>query len=132
MWSVSLCPSVQGYEAISEKLLQVNTLKQISFKEIIQHYKKQPQCKTDIFRTVVIHQANPELVISKTGDIIEFYNVVFIPAVKAFVLRLGSRKVQLVGRFLLCWMNLCSCLKRLSMWQEGGCLEQYSPFISCL
>jgi len=32
----------------------------------------------------------------KTGDVIEFYNAVFIPAVKAFVLRLGSGKAALV------------------------------------
>ena len=74
----------------------MNSLKQISFKEIIQHYKKQPQAKTDIFRTVAITQTGPELIVSKTGDIIEFYNAVFIATVKPFVLKLGSRKAQLV------------------------------------
>ena len=75
--------------------VQVNSLKQITFKEIIQHYKKQPQAKTDVFRTVVTAQSDPDLNVTKTGDIIEFYNAVFIPTVKSFVLKLGSRKAQL-------------------------------------
>ena len=77
-------------------LVQVNHLKQISFKEIIQHYKKQPQAKTDIFRTVIISQCELELSVEQTGDIIEFYNSVFIPMVKPFVLQLGQRKAPLV------------------------------------
>ena len=81
---------------ISHCGLQVNSLKQISFKEIIQHYKKQPQAKTEIFRTVIIAQSDPDLMVSRTGDIIEFYNAVFIPTVKSFVLKLGSRKAQLI------------------------------------
>lgn len=76
--------------------VQVNSLKQITFKEIIQHYKKQPQAKTEIFRTVVITQSDPDLMVSQTGDIIEFYNAVFIPTVKSFVLKLGSRKAPLI------------------------------------
>lgn len=76
--------------------MQVNHLGQISFKEIIQHYKKQPQAKTDIFRTVIIAQSEPELAVSQTGDIIEFYNSVFIPTVKPFVLQLGQRKAPLI------------------------------------
>ncbi len=33
---------------------------------------------------------------TKTGDVIEFYNAVFIPAVKAFVLALGAGRAKLV------------------------------------
>ena len=84
-----------GYDFL-EFVFQVNHLKQISFKEIIQHYKKQPQAKTDIFRTVIIAQSEPELAVSQTGDIIEFYNTVFIPTVKPFVLQLGQKKAPLV------------------------------------
>ena len=40
--------------------------------------------------------APPRAQVVKTGDVIEFYNAVFIPAVKAFVLRLGSGKAALV------------------------------------
>ena len=36
------------------------------------------------------------LQVQKTGDVIEFYNAVFIPAVKAFVLALGAGKARLV------------------------------------
>lgn len=39
---------------------KVNQLKQITFKDIITHYKKQAQAKNSIFRTVSI-QLNPDL-----------------------------------------------------------------------
>ena len=39
---------------------------------------------------------NAAVQVLKTGDVIEFYNAVFIPEVKAFILKLGSRKAQLV------------------------------------
>lgn len=66
--------------------MQVNSLSRISFKEMLQHYKKQPQARPDIFRSVIIEQTPTDLTVSKTGDIIEFYNVVLIPAIKSFVL----------------------------------------------
>lgn len=40
---------------------KVAQLKQISFKLIINHYRRQPQAKSDIFRTVVLKQSEPEL-----------------------------------------------------------------------
>lgn len=40
---------------------KVAQLKQISFKLIINHYRRQPQAKSDIFRTVVLEQSEPEL-----------------------------------------------------------------------
>ena len=66
--------------------MQVNGLRQASFKEMLQHYKKQPQCKPEVFKTVIIEQSLDDLTVSKTGDIIEFYNAVLIPTVKSFVL----------------------------------------------
>lgn len=66
--------------------LQVNGLHQASFKQMLQHYKKQPQCKPEVFRTVIIEQSLDELTVTRTGDIIEFYNAVLIPTVKQFVL----------------------------------------------
>ena len=40
---------------------KVAQLKQISFKLIINHYRRQPQANSDIFRTVVLEQSEPEL-----------------------------------------------------------------------
>lgn len=67
-------------------MLQVNSVKQASFKEMLQHYRRQPQCKTDVFRTVVIEQSLQDFTVTCTGDIIEFYNAVLIPSLKSFVL----------------------------------------------
>ena len=67
-------------------LRQVNGLQQVKFKDILQHYKKQPQCRTEVFRTVIIEQSLDDHQAVKTGDIIEFYNSVLIPACKGFVL----------------------------------------------
>ncbi|KAK9815768.1 hypothetical protein WJX72_009183 [[Myrmecia] bisecta] len=74
---------------------KVNQLSQVSFKEIIQHYRRQPQAKSDIFRTVIIHQSEPDLQVQKTGDVIEFYNAVFIPTIKAFLLKVGTKQAPL-------------------------------------
>ena len=43
---------------------KVAQLKQISFKQIINQYRQQPQAKSDIFRTVVLKQTEPELQVS--------------------------------------------------------------------
>ena len=75
--------------------VQVNSLKRISFKEMLQHYKKQPQARPDIFRSVIIEQSPNDLAVTKTGDIIEFYNAVLIPAVKNFVLEYGPHPAAL-------------------------------------
>ena len=48
--------------------MQVNQLKQVSFKEIISHYRRQPQAKSDIFRTVVLAQSLPELQVGARGN----------------------------------------------------------------
>ena len=40
---------------------KVAQLKQISFKQIINHYRRQPQAKSDVFRTVVLKQTEVEL-----------------------------------------------------------------------
>lgn len=42
-------------------ICKVAQLKQISFKQIINHYRRQPQAKSDIFRTVVLKQTDVEL-----------------------------------------------------------------------
>ncbi|CAL5223875.1 g6466 [Coccomyxa viridis] len=74
---------------------KVNQLRQITFKDIITHYKKQAQAKNAIFRTVSI-RLRPDLSVDQTGDVIEFYNAVFIPSTKAFLLQLGNGTANLL------------------------------------
>ena len=42
-------------------ICKVAQLKQISFKQIINHYRRQPQAKSDVFRTVVLKQSDVDL-----------------------------------------------------------------------
>ena len=62
--------------------------KTVPFRDIIYHYQKQPQCREEVFWTVVMSQSDPELEVITQGDIIAFYNKVFVPAVKQFLLSL--------------------------------------------
>lgn len=43
---------------------KVAQLRLISFKQIIHQYRSQPQAKSDIFRTVILRQTEPELQVS--------------------------------------------------------------------
>ncbi|PKA47582.1 Retinoblastoma-related protein [Apostasia shenzhenica] len=56
----------------------------LTFKGIIYHYRRQPQCRTQVFRSV--YKKGHEYV-----DIITFYNVIFIPTVKPLLVELGSK-----------------------------------------
>ncbi|KAI0511454.1 hypothetical protein KFK09_012084 [Dendrobium nobile] len=65
----------------------------LTFKEIIYNYRKQPQCKPQVFRSVFINWPST----SRNGkkgqehvDIITFYNEIFIPSVKPLLVELGS------------------------------------------
>lgn len=74
------------------KISQLN----LTFKEIIYNYRKQPQCKPQVFRSVFVdwssarrnggsrHRTGQEHI-----DIISFYNEVFIPSVKPLLVELG-------------------------------------------
>lgn len=66
----------------------------VTFRDIIFHYRKQPQCKPYVFRNVFI-DLPPVRRAGKpggqeTGDIIKFYNEVFVPSTKSFLLNAGS------------------------------------------
>ncbi|XP_042436640.1 retinoblastoma-related protein-like isoform X3 [Zingiber officinale] len=69
----------------------------LTFKEIIYNYRKQPQCKPQVFRSVFIHWPSTSRS-GKTGqehvDIITFYNEVFVPSVKPLLVELGSTGVS--------------------------------------
>ncbi|KAL0905417.1 hypothetical protein M5K25_023837 [Dendrobium thyrsiflorum] len=68
----------------------------LTFKAIIYNYRKQPQCRTQVFRNVYINGSSIHN--TKNGhehiDIITFYNAVFIPSVKPLLVELGSSKVE--------------------------------------
>ncbi|KAL6661040.1 hypothetical protein ACP70R_000424 [Stipagrostis hirtigluma subsp. patula] len=65
---------------------------ELPFKEIIFGYRKQPQCKTQVFRAVYVHRS-PRSRNGKTGedhvDIIVFYNQIFVPAAKHLLVAVG-------------------------------------------
>ena len=67
------------------------TRRPITFRDIIYHYRRQPQSRPEVFRSVVLEQSSPDLVPTRRGDIIEFYNVHFVPHVKAFLLELPKQ-----------------------------------------
>ncbi|GMY22800.1 retinoblastoma-related protein isoform X2 [Fagus crenata] len=64
----------------------------LTFREIIYNYRKQPQCKPQVFRSVFVDWSAARRN-GKTGpdhvDIITFYNEIFIPAVKPQLVELG-------------------------------------------
>lgn len=66
---------------------KVHKLHQVSFREIIASYRKQPQSQQPVFRSVIIEQTNPGLQVTQRADIIAFYNQAFVPSMKAFLLK---------------------------------------------
>nr|ADI46925.1 MAT3m [Volvox carteri f. nagariensis] len=79
---------------------KVHKLVQVSFREIIGHYRKQPQAQQCIFRSVIIEQSNPGLQVSTRADIIAFYNQVFVPSMKSFLLKGETRCASTCGQGL--------------------------------
>lgn len=71
------------------KISKVN----LTFREIIFHYRKQPQCKPQVFRTVFVDWSSARHN-GRTGqdhvDIITFYNEIFIPLAKPLLVEVGS------------------------------------------
>jgi len=67
---------------------------QVTFKEIVSHYRGQPQARPPIFRRVPLLQDNG-LRPLKTGDIIAFYNTIIIPAAKDFLHAIVAGEVPL-------------------------------------
>ncbi|CAL0303645.1 unnamed protein product [Lupinus luteus] len=76
------------------KISQLN----LTFREIINNYRKQPQCKLQVFRSVFVDwsfthrkgRAGQEHV-----DIITFYNEIFIPSVKPLLVELGPGETNM-------------------------------------
>ncbi len=66
---------------------QVQHLGHITFKEIIAQYRRQPQSSQAVFRSAVLCQTNPGLQVQSRGDIIAYYNQVFVPLMKQYLLK---------------------------------------------
>ena len=64
--------------------------RQVTFRDIIACYHKQPQCREETFWTVSLEQSDPELEVTRRGDVIQFYNQVFVPEVKTRLLALKT------------------------------------------
>ena len=77
-------------------MLQVHTLNSIIFRELASQYRKMSRTKIDTYRTVVVEQSNPDMMVTRSGDIIMFYNSVFIPIMKQVVLQIGTGQMDLV------------------------------------
>ncbi|KAG7031913.1 Retinoblastoma-related protein [Cucurbita argyrosperma subsp. argyrosperma] len=64
----------------------------LTFKEIIYNYRKQPQCKPQIFRNVFVDWSSARRN-GRSGqdhvDIITFYNEIFIPSIKPLLVEIG-------------------------------------------
>ncbi|CAM0873627.1 unnamed protein product [Alopecurus aequalis] len=61
----------------------------LTFKEIVNNYKREQQCKPEVFRSVFVGSTNCNGGLRpRHVDIIVFYNEVFVPAVKPFLVAL--------------------------------------------
>ncbi|KAK4748921.1 hypothetical protein SAY87_015507 [Trapa incisa] len=71
--------------------LQISRIN-LTFKDIICNYRKQPHCKPQVFRAVFVDGSSARRT-GRTGhehiDIIIFYNEVFVPSVKPLLVELG-------------------------------------------
>ncbi|KAE9592790.1 hypothetical protein Lal_00029063 [Lupinus albus] len=76
------------------KISQLN----LTFREIINNYRKQPQCKLQVFRNVFVDWSLTHGK-GRTGqehiDIITFYNEIFIPTVKPLLVELGPGETNM-------------------------------------
>jgi retinoblastoma-like protein 1 len=85
------------------KLTQLNK----SFQEIIKNYRSQPQAKSDIYREVLLNGKKTKtvdgasVVVQDKGDLIQFYNTVFIQAMKRFAEKFMDRGDEHIGDILL-------------------------------
>lgn len=75
--------------AYVQYFLQVSVLG-LAFREIVAQYRKQPQCKPQVFRNVFIDWSltnHPGKTGQDTVDIIAFYNEVFVHTMKPFLVQ---------------------------------------------
>uniref|UniRef100_A0A6B2KXS7 Retinoblastoma-associated protein A-box domain-containing protein n=1 Tax=Arcella intermedia TaxID=1963864 RepID=A0A6B2KXS7_9EUKA len=83
----------------------------LTFKQIIEKYSNQPQATPQTYRTVKLGD-------SKFGDIIKFYNTVFLPTVEAFILELEDTEEEKVDQLPKVNLQVHSPLKLLKSPQK--------------
>ncbi|KAH9571413.1 hypothetical protein CY35_02G093600 [Sphagnum magellanicum] len=65
----------------------------VTFRDIIHQYRMQPQCKLHVFRNVFIDLPSWRRAGAggqETGDIVKFYNEIFVHSTKTFLLQIGT------------------------------------------
>nr|AAF97520.1 retinoblastoma related protein RBR1 [Zea mays] len=64
---------------------------ELTFREILNNYKREAQCKPEVFSSIYIGSTNRNgVLVSRHVGIITFYNEVFVPAAKPFLVSLIS------------------------------------------
>ncbi|XP_066339583.1 retinoblastoma-related protein 1-like isoform X2 [Miscanthus floridulus] len=64
---------------------------ELSFKELLNYYRKEAQWKPEVFQNIYIGSRNSnDVLVSRHVGIISFYNAVFVPAAKPFLVSLIS------------------------------------------
>ncbi|XP_024532966.1 retinoblastoma-related protein isoform X1 [Selaginella moellendorffii] len=72
------------------KVMKLN----VTFRDIIFQYRKQPQSRNHVFRNVYLEQRRGR---TDMGDIIKFYNEIYVPATKAFLMNIAARPASMVA-----------------------------------
>ncbi|CAM6129031.1 unnamed protein product [Calypogeia fissa] len=66
----------------------------VTFKKCIEHYNKQPQCKRQVFCNVLLDlspvKSEGKARTQEVGDIIKFYNQMFVPAAKQYLVNISE------------------------------------------
>ncbi|CAM6084448.1 unnamed protein product [Calypogeia fissa] len=66
----------------------------VTFKKCIEHYNKQPQCKRQVFCNVLLDlspvKSEGKARAQEVGDIIKFYNQIFVPAAKEYLVNISE------------------------------------------
>ncbi|KNC53471.1 uncharacterized protein AMSG_01185 [Thecamonas trahens ATCC 50062] len=64
---------------------RANSITDYTFKKIIEQYRAQPQASSKVYKSVLLEASS-----GASGDIIAFYNQVYIPAMKPYLLKLQT------------------------------------------
>eukprot|EP00803_Ostreobium_quekettii_P004102 evm.model.scf_1687.2 EVM.evm.TU.scf_1687.2 scf_1687:18314-19597(+) len=66
----------------------------VPFRQLISHYVKKAKGSASVYTTVVLKQTEPGLWVQEFGDIVRFYNKVFIPAMGSYLMSIAGEGGQ--------------------------------------
>lgn len=69
-------------------------LESVTFSRLTQHYRHQPQARRDVYKSVVLTQT-PDLQVQQHGNIVDFYNHVFIAPLTDLLLKVRDGEVPI-------------------------------------